>query len=274
MLNCRISITDLLYIRCSRIGSTLLYISISVFFIFTLASHSAHAVGGISNSKVIVPSTDTVPYKRFEFEPFFVFNIVDDNDNSKLFGGGVRITYGLLENTEFGVSVNYLSFEDSDIIQSSTDFGDIQAGLKLRLFDQSDNIPFSLAYQAGISIPVSDNIPWLIEPGGLILTTNITERFSMDVDAVFGILEDNAWTFISEVGFGFYITDWLQPVVEAAYGYEDPEDEENIKIVKITGGFTANATDWMTIILGVTKDVYTRGTDDELIFTAAFTFSF
>jgi len=37
-------------------------------------STNAFAVGGISNSKIIVPGTDTVPKKRVEIEPFANLN--------------------------------------------------------------------------------------------------------------------------------------------------------------------------------------------------------
>ena len=53
----------------------------------------SYGVGGISNSKVIVPSTDTVPKNRLEVEPFFSFTKIDDAINSKDYGFGNRFTY-------------------------------------------------------------------------------------------------------------------------------------------------------------------------------------
>jgi len=234
----------------------------------------ASAVGGISNSKVIVPSAETVPKGKFEIEPFFGLEFVDDRDNTTRFGGGVRFTLGALHFLEIGANLNYLDVEDSDLIQRNSDFGDIETGLKLRFLDEGEKFPFSLAYQGGVTIPTDDDALWIVEPGGLILTKNFTEEFSMDADFVFGIIEDDAWSFVSEVGFGYFVTSWFQPVVEAAYAFEDPDGEDNIQIINVTAGFTSPVTDWLTVIMGVTPDVYTKNTDEQVILTAAFTFLF
>lgn len=235
---------------------------------------TAFAVGGISNSKVIVPSAETVPKGKFEIEPFFGLEFVDDRDNTTRFGGGVRFTLGALHNLEIGANINYLDTEDSDLIQRNSDFGDIETGLKLRFLDEGENFPFSLAYQGGVTIPTDSDAVWIIEPGGLILTKNFTDEFSMDADFVFGIIEDDAWSFVSEVGFGYFLTPWFQPVLEAAYAFEDPDGGGNVQIVNITAGFTSPVTDWLTVIMGVTPDIYTENIDEQVILTAAFTFLF
>ncbi len=85
----------------------------------------SYGVGGISNSKVIVPSTDTVPKNRLEVEPLFSFTKIDDAINSKNYGFGNRFTYGFLESLEAGFNLNYLQIEDSDIQDSNADFGNI-----------------------------------------------------------------------------------------------------------------------------------------------------
>ncbi len=242
---------------------------------FLLSSNYAYAVGGISNSKVVVPSTETVPKKHVEFEPFFSFEFVDDRDNTFRLGGGVRFTLGLLENLETGINVNYLNHENSDLTDRVNDFGDIEAGVKYRFLDQGDKYSFSLAYQGGVSIPTSGgDTPWFIEPGGLILTKDFSDLFSMDSDFVFGIVEDDGWSFISNVGFGYYLAPWFQAVLEGAYAYEDIDGERSTQVVNITPGFTSPVTDWLTIIVGVTPDVYTDNTEKEVVITTAFTFLF
>ena len=237
--------------------------------------NEAYAVGGISNSKVVVPSTETVPKKQIEIEPFFSFEFVDDRDNTFRFGGGARFTLGLLDNLEAGVNVNYLDHENSDLIQSDNNFGDIEAGVKFRFLDQGNNIPFSLAYEGGVSFPTSgDDAPWFIEPVGLILTKDFNQDFSLDMDIVLGIIEDDAWSLVYNMGFGYYITPWFQAVLEGAYAYEDPDGEEGMHVINITPGFTSPVTDWLTIIVGVTTDVYTKNVDEEVVITTAFTFLF
>jgi len=242
---------------------------------FLLVSNYAYAVGGISNSKVVVPSAETVPKKHVEFEPFFSFEFVDDKDNTFRLGGGARITLGILDNLEAGVNVNYLNHENSNLIDAVNDFGDIEAGIKYRFLDQGGKYPFSLAYQGGVSIPTSGgDTPWFIEPGGLILTKDFSDVFSMDTDFVFGIVEDDGWNFISNIGFGYYIVPWFQAVIEGAYAYEDIEGERSTQVINITPGFTSPVTDWLTIIIGVTPDIYTDNTEKEVVITTAFTFLF
>jgi len=254
---------------------TTLFFAMFVLVAFQLSSMKVYAVGGISNSKVIVPSTETVPKKHVEFEPFFSFEFVDDRDNTFRLGGGARITFGVLENLEIGANVNYLNHENSDLIDTVNDFGDIEAGLKFRFLDQGGKYPFSLAYQGGVSIPTSGNdTPWFIELGGLILTKDFSDAFSMDTDFVFGIVEDDGWNFISNVGFGYYIVPWFQAVIEGAYAYEDIEGERSTQVVNITPGFTSPVTDWLTIIIGVTPDIYADNTEKEVVITTAFTFLF
>lgn len=150
----------------------------------------------------------------------------------------------MLENLEAGVNVNYLNHENSDLLDTVNDFGDIEAGVKFRFLDQGQKYPFSLAYQGGVSIPTSGNdTPWFFEIGGLVLTKDFSDAFSMDTDFVFGIVEDDGWNFISNVGFGYYLVPWFQVVLEGAYAYEDIESERSTQVVNVTPGFTSPVTD-------------------------------
>jgi hypothetical protein len=241
--------------------------------LFALASESM-AVGGLSGSKLVVPEAGTVSKGHIEVEPFFSLEFVDDDNDTVRYGGGLRLTPGLLENLEAGVNINYLDVEDSGLISAETDFGDIEAGFKLRFIDQKAGLPFSLAYQAGVTFPAGKGAEWIVEPGGLILTKEFTEKFSMDADFVFGIMEHRSWSFVTDVGFGCYLNSWFQPVIEAAYAYEDPEDEPGISVLNVSAGFTADVSDWLTIVLGITPDLYAENTEKEAVVTSAFTFTF
>lgn len=240
--------------------------------IFLLMGNEVFAVGGISNTKVIVPSTETVPKNRFEFEPFFGFVFVDDSIDTKEFEAGARFTLGVLDNLELGANISFLTIEDDDLNSSDYNFGDIASGLKYRVVEEKS---FSLAYQGGVTFPTSSSdSDWVFEPAGLILTKNFTERFSLDADSVLSIEEDDVWGVTNELGLGYFINESLQPVVELAYIYENVDDDKNSHIVNITGGFTAGVSDFLTIILGVTKDIVSENIDDSLTFTAAVTFLF
>ena len=241
---------------------------------FLVLPPETYAVGGISGSKIIVPNADPLPHNHVEIEPFFALEFVDDRDNSTRFGGGVRFTLGAFDNLEVGANVNYLDYEDAQLVRADTNFGDIEAGLKYRFLDESEGRPVSLAYQGGITIPTGGGSRWIFEPGGLILTKNFTEAVSLDADFVFGIFEDDSWSLVTETGFGWFFNEWFQAVLEGAYAYEYSEEEGNVSVINITAGFTAQATDWLTVIIGVTPDLYAHNTDKQIVLTAAFTFFF
>jgi hypothetical protein len=242
---------------------------------YFIDSENVLAVGGISNSKVVVPSAETVEKGRFEVEPSFGLEFVDDRINTVRFEAIGRFTVGVLDNLEIGTSVGHLNIEDSELIETDRDFGDIEGGLKYRFLDEDKNFPFSLAYQGGITFPTSgEGAPWVFELGGLILTKDFTEKFSMDADFVFALIEDNAWSLVTEVGFGYFVTSWFQPVIEAAYAFENPDNEDGIFIFSITVGFTAPITEWLTIIIGVTPDIYTKNIENKVVLSSAFTFLF
>ena len=66
----------------------------------------------------------------------------------------------------------------------------------------------------------------------------------------------------------------LQPVVEVSYSYENPDIGESTQILNATAGFTSPVNDMLTIIFGVTYDLYADNTDEGLTVTGAFTFLF
>ena len=249
--------------------------SILPFIFFFLPALDVLAVGGISNSKVIVPSAETVPKKQLEIEPFFGLVFIDDSDNTIGFEGGTRFTVGVLNDLEIGTNLGYLSVEDSDVISTESNFGNIAFGMKYRFIDQGQQFPFSLAYQGGITVPTStSDDKWIFEPFGLILTKDFSESFSMDADVVLALVENASVGFVADIGFGYFIRPWLQPVIEAGFSFEDPDGEESISVLNVTAGFTSPVNEMLTIIIGVTPDVYTRNTDNEILISAAFTFLF
>ena len=245
--------------------------------IIGIKAEMVFAVGGISNTKVIVPSTETVPKNRIEIEPFFNYLFVDDSDDTRNYDVGVRLTYGLLDYVEVGASVFFVTFEDSDLINTDSTFGNIEPGIKWRFFDQEDYnlLSFSAAYEGGITLPTSgSDEKWVFEPAGLILTKNFSERFSMDNDVVLRIVEDDLWGINSNHGLGYFITDWFQPIVEMGYTYNNIDEERNEHVLNITGGFTSPFTDFATLIVGVTKDIVSHETVDTLTITTALTLLF
>lgn len=242
---------------------------------FTSGCERVLAVGGISSSKVVVPSAETVAKGQVEIEPFFRLTIVDDPDDTVQFESGGRFTVGIFDDLEVGANVGYLTIEESDIADRESEFGDVEAGLKYGFLDEGEGSSFSLAYEGGITFPISGgDSPWVFELIGLILTKGFSDEFSIDADIVLALIEDDSVGLVSEVGFGCFITPRFQPVVEAGYLFENPGDGDRIHVFNITLGFTSLVLETLAVTIGVTKDLYTRNTDDTTVFSAALTFLF
>jgi len=253
-----------------------IFLALIILFALLFYTEKSQAVGGISNTKIIVPSTETVPKNRIEIEPFFNYLFVDDNDDSRNFDLGTRVTYGLADTIEIGASIFFLTIEDSDVINTDSNFGNIETGIKWRFLDEEDNsFAYSVAYEGGITLPTAgSDEKWVFEPLGIILTKNFSDRFSADNDVVLRIVEDELWGIDTNHGLGYFITDWLQPAVEMAYIYNNIDNEKNEHVLNITGGFTAALTDYATLIVGVTKDLVTNDTEDTVNITTALTLIF
>jgi len=255
-------------------GVRLIILPLAILVQLLSFAYDSHAVGGISGSKLVLPGAGTVPKGHVEAEPFFSLEFLDDESNTVRYGGGLRLTPGILDNLEAGVNINYLDVEDSGLISAESNFGDLEAGFKLRIVDQGNGLPFSLAYQAGVTFPVGKGALWIVEPGGLILTKDFTEEFSIDADFAFGLIEHGSWSFVTEAGAGYYITSWFQPVIEAAYAYEDGDSGDGASVLNVSGGFTWDPSEWFSLALGVTTDAYAHNTEKEVVITSAFTFTF
>jgi hypothetical protein len=146
--------------------------------------------------------------------------------------------------------------------------------MKLRFIDEGEGSPFSLAYVAGVIFPVGDGSEWVVEPAGLVLTKNFTDRFSLDSDFAVGLVEGGTWSMVTNTGLGYYVTPWFQAIVEGAYAFESVSGGGDVSIINVTGGFTTDVAKWLTVIVGVTQDLYVKNEDRMLVLTAAFTFTF
>ncbi len=235
-------------------------------------NENAFAVGGISNSKIIVPSADTVAATNFEIEPFFSFLSVDDPSDSKNYEAGLRFTKGILDNFEAGANLIFLTVDDNDLNEADYEFGDLLLGVKYRFYEST---LFSIAYQGGFTVPTSfADTDWVFEPAGLILTKNFSDKLSLDIDGVLGFDEDENIFVTSNAGIGYYVTDYLQPVFEVNYLYENPDNGESSNILSLTSGFTANLNSFTTLIIGFSWDLVSENADDAFLITSALTLLF
>ncbi|MEM4658084.1 MAG: hypothetical protein QXX77_06655, partial [Candidatus Methanosuratincola sp.] len=243
---------------------------------YPLISHKGHAIGGISGSKVLVPSADTVGRKRFEAEPFFVFEFTGDEKETKRYDAGVRLTYGFMENLEAGLSYFFFGAEHGEAFHvSSKGFGDTELGVKYKLNREED---FSLAAVSGMRFPVVENSPWVAEPAGLVLTKNLSDRLSLDAGLVagfsFGNHNPRTLHVISQAGLGYFVTPSFQPVVEIAYKMENKNNEVDASIITLTGGFTVLFSKVFTLVVGVSPDIVAAGTERHISCSVALTMLF
>jgi len=125
-----------------------------------------------------------------------------------------------------------------------------------------------------VIFPVGDGSEWVVEPAGLVLTKNFTDRFSLDSDFAVGLVEGGTWSMVTNTGLGYYVTPWFQAIVEGAYAFESVSGGGDVSIINVTGGFTTDVAKWLTVIVGVTQDLYVKNEDRMLVLTAAFTFTF
>lgn len=251
-----------------------IYYPVCFLLITFLLTASAHAVGGISNTKILVPSTETVPMGSFEIEPFLAAQFIDDNSDSRFLENGARFTAGTRKNLEIGVSVSYLVVNDDKKTDAEYNPGDISPGLKYRFYEYYGKYSFSLAYQGGFTIPTGDDSLWLFEPAGLIITTHMSPRFSVDSDVVLFFDEEESRGVNGNIGAGYFISEIFQPVIEAGFEYVDRNNGSSESLVNITGGFTAEITEYITMITGLTGDIVNDNTDRAVTFNLAFTFLF
>ena len=197
------------------------------------------AVGGISASKLLVPSADPLPVGAFEMEPSFTAmrsrgsfneyghlkNVPDDYDKTRRGSEsetalGFRLTAGLLPNFEAGIAYGQVTTENNRNEEVVVGLDGFQTGLKYILNPDSS---FKTALQFGLNMETKS---WTsTREAGLLATWVLTDNFSIDFDASVSasqrrtedeqkVIERGA---VFQVSFGHKIGNF-QPCVEFAYG--------------------------------------------------------
>jgi hypothetical protein len=203
----------------------------------------AAQVAGISNSKLIAPSSGTVEQGTFEFEPsisvlkfsgYFNENQhrVSLNGDSTSSGFLLRITLGVLDNREIGTSF-------------STRVDDIALGLKYRFYESKYN---TIALLTGFSFPagnqfipdsINNDITQKSVSCGLVCSS-VIDKFSLDSYCSFSRAFKEAGNYsIINAGFaaGYFITQKLQPALEITNSTSFGKGVSSTKI-SLTPGFT------------------------------------
>ena len=62
--------------------------------------------------------------------------------------------------------------------------------------------------------------------------------------------------------------------MELGYEYSDPDGSSSSEIVTLTGGFTANLSSFITLIMGISKDIISDNAPDSYTLNTALTIAF
>ncbi len=256
-----------------------------VLLIFTGIWLSAFAVNayaqisGISNSKIVLPESGTVPAGAFEFEPAFevfrsnqlwdqegnLFNIDSITTESAF---GFRFTAGFSHNIEAGLIV-------------PQDASSLNFGLKWQFRSGGDA---SLALQSGINFDTKSGVrsneakTAKIIGSGLVLTYIISEKLSIDSDFTFSYHSNDTegepvdLSGTMNLGIGYYLHENFQGVVEI--NSEWARFVNSCSSSKTSGvlGFTYNASELTKVIMGVKYDFFVSKNDKGIAYIGAFTF--
>lgn len=275
---------------------------VTVVFIYCLPT--ARGVSGISNSKLVVPNTDTVAKGRMEIEPFMGFStshkafgknwktssLTGRNTNYEL---GLRLTAGVLSNLEMGFQIPFSIATDvtspgGDITlgynpkrKFGIGMGDIAFGVKWRFWEKQG---FSLAALGGVALPTGEDNPpenrvptgsgTTVVQTGIVFTGN-WGRFSLDKSVVASTdtsssAADDRYGINVDLGVQYLIGNF-HPLIELNYLIEElPLD--NAQKLSLSLGFTHELRPWLILVTGLQIDLTGRNTQRHLVYVLAWTF--
>lgn len=237
-------------------------------------------ISGISNSKVVVPGTETVGVRDFEFEPAFETfssnsawdgdgNLSKFDNTSTESGHGFRFTTGLKKDLEVGIIL------PSDV--SSLNFG-----LKWLFWRRSE---LSAALQTGLNFDAANGKFPNEERGGKVLGGGLV--FTYEPDGNYSVDSDISFSFYSKeidgqsvghsgtfnIGVSYAFTKIFHSVVEYNFNWITFENK-NFDSRKGSGlaGFTFNASQLTKVIMGLKYDIHGTNNPKGVTFIAAFTF--
>jgi len=247
-------------------------------------------VGGLSNSKVVLPATATVAAGDFEFEPSFdVFwynqewnldgKTIDNSDIIRFSSISYRFTSGFKHNIEVGLAV-------------PENVSSLNFGLKW-LFWKNNGKSFAL--QSGVNFATHDGIigntqesmteKFLTEESkrvlvnGLIFTYEPNEKLSIDTDATFSLysseidLQTVNYSGTLDIGAGYFLTNRFQTILELNSAWISFENSIfNSSKTNGTLGIKYTPNDGTAIIFGLKQDLFGSNNPKGLSFVGAFTF--
>jgi len=237
-------------------------------------------VGGLSNSKVVLPATATVKAGDFEFEPSFnVFwgnrmwdtdgNLLVLDSTSRESGLAYRFTSGFKHNIEAGLTV-------------PEDISSLSFGFKWLFWKNNAK---SFAFQSGVIFDSETKViaetekSMKVITNGIIFTYEPNNKLSIDTDATFSLysteIDDQTVNYSGtfDIGVGYFLTNQFQTIVELNSTWISFENSiVNSSKTNGTLGIKYTPNDRVAIIFGLKQDLIGSNNVKGVSFGGAFTF--
>lgn len=260
-------------------------------FLIIVTNSRVNAIGGISGTKLIVPSAIPIDEDQFEFDLAYAmyraedeYNAASQRQSASSYSESVisfRGAFGFTDLWEFGVTFGSVTSNANNNRLTLAQFSDMQFGSKYLAYD-TETISFSP--QIGLNIDVQTQSP--AYQGGFLFTYNFTKNFSIDFDI--------AWYYTPRsiepdqggpdsgpagaIGIGYQI--WrLQPVLEISVlksRYLRTSTTDYFERFKVQGtyGILYDANQLVTLTLYVSHDMVGMNAPAGTAISGAFTMKF
>ena len=256
-----------------------------IFGLLLTYNFSIAQVGGLSASKLATLCTEAVPVNTIEFEPFFGLasatsffdnngttqNLFTGNDSTQYFSEtGFRFSYGLMKNLEVGISL-------------PVDVSAVSFGAKYKLpFGEKMTFGMLAGYNSivGNGVYVRRNAAHESTSalvGGLIMTYEFTDKFSMDFNAQYqkhiNITDagHDQGIFISS-DIGYYFIENVNFILGANYFYKEFDvDENNSYLFTLNPGIAIEKAENFILVLNAPIDLFGKNEYQTIGFGLALT---
>ena len=233
-------------------------------------------VGGISGSKLCVPSFDIIPKGSVEFEPslmiFRADNMFNNNGSLETLSGenvssdlAFRITTGITNSLEIGASF-------------TTSVDQVQVGAKYA-FPFNSGGGFSL--MTGVSIPAGNKfIPdslkdrndfYTASIGGILSIVPMESLYIDGAASYTGALGSSSQNILNYgASVGYFVTEDFQPIIELS-GYSNLGDKYNFAKLSLNYGMTIVITKKLLVVIGSQIDLTGKDEEKGVGYFSAFT---
>ena len=255
-----------------------------LFGIIIISTSVNAQTGGISASKLATINALPVPERKIEFEPslstsyctgYFnetgkIMNYYNEDDSINIESEiSIRITYGLTESMEVGLSVPI-----------GADY--ISAGVKYKFFEAKR---LAIAALAGINSSFHSKLPKsnikyeesTLIATGFAITWLLNNKFSVDMDSQCQFTlkktsDQHRYDGFLDIDAGYYVFPWLQPVLGVNYGRSEFSlCNSDITMIVLNTGFTFEPAEQFLMVINSPLILGGKNTDRNFGFGFALT---